>query len=128
MSEIIFSKYSNERDRRFAIRTNILEENGRRWLQKTPLYPEGKEHIKNMLLWNQKLDALYKTAPFVSNKCEAGENFIKLEYLEEGNLAEYLDDLLEKGREEEAKKGADGLSGKSAETPQSEAIFHDRRF
>ncbi|MGO5541039.1 hypothetical protein ACTQWG_00695 [Blautia sp. HCP3S3_H10_1] len=104
MSEIIFSKYSNERDRRFAIRTDILEENGRRWLQKTPLYPEGKEHIKNMLLWNQKLDALYKTAPFVSNKCEAGENFIKLEYLEEGNLAEYLDDLLEKGREEETKK------------------------
>ena len=27
MAEIIYSKYSNERSRRFAIRTDILEEN-----------------------------------------------------------------------------------------------------
>lgn len=102
MREIIFSKYSNERDRRFAIRTDILEEDGERWLEKTPLYPEGKGHIENMLQWNQKLDVLYRAVPFVSNKCEAGEGCVKLEYLEEENLAEYLDDLLEKGREKEA--------------------------
>lgn len=60
MREIIFSKYSNERDRRFSIRTDILEEDGERWLEKTPLYPEGKGHIENMLQWNQKLDALYQ--------------------------------------------------------------------
>ena len=102
MREIIFSKYSNERDRRFAIRTDILEEDGERWLEKTPLYPEGKGHIENMLQWNQTLNALYRAVPFVSNKCEAGEGCVKLEYLEEENLAEYLDDLLEKGREKEA--------------------------
>ena len=104
MREIIFSKYSNERDRRFAIRTDILEEDGRRWLEKTSLYPEGKGHIENMLQWNQKLDALYRAVPFVSNKCEAGEDCVKLEYLEEENLAEYLDDLLEKGKEKEAEQ------------------------
>ena len=40
MREIIFSKYSNERDRRFAIRTDILEEDGLR----KPLYiRKGKD-------------------------------------------------------------------------------------
>ena len=48
MAEIIYSKYSNERSRRFAIRTDILEENKKRWLQKKALYPEGKEHMDNL--------------------------------------------------------------------------------
>ena len=42
MKEIIFSKYSNERSRSFAIRTDIVEEDGKRWLEKKWLYPEGK--------------------------------------------------------------------------------------
>lgn len=102
MREIIFSKYSNERGRSFAIRTDILEENGKRWLEKTWLYPEGKAHVLNMPKWNQKLDQLYSEIPFVSNKCEAGENCVRLEYLEGETLTEYLDDLLERGRKEEA--------------------------
>ena len=56
MAEIIFSKYSNERSRRFAVRTDILEENKKRWLLKTALYPEGEEHVKNLIKGNQKLD------------------------------------------------------------------------
>ena len=104
MSQIIFSKYSNERDRRFAIRTDILEQDEKRWVTKTPLYPEGKEHISNMSKWNRTLDDLYKMAPFVSNKCQAEEGHVKLEYLEEENLAEYLDALLGKGRKIEAEK------------------------
>ena len=56
MKEIIFSKYSNERSRSFAIRTDIVEEDGKRWLEKKWLYPEGKEHVLRMKKWNQKLD------------------------------------------------------------------------
>ena len=109
MSQIIFSKYSNERDRRFAIRTDILEQDEKRWVTKTPLYPEGKEHISNMPKWNRTLDDLYKMAPFVSNKCQAEEGHVKLEYLEEENLAEYLDALLGKGRKIEAEIAAKNL-------------------
>ena len=104
MSQIIFSKYSNERDRRFAIRTDILEQDEKRWVTKTPLYPEGKEHIANIPKWNRILDELYKNVPLVSNKCLAEEDYVKLEYLEEENLAEYLDALLGKGRKKEAEK------------------------
>lgn len=102
MSEIIFSKYSNERSRSFAIRTDIVEEDGRRWLEKTWLYPEGKDHVLRMKEWNQKLDQLYAQIPFLSNKCEIGEDCAYFEYLKEENLAEYLDDLLGKGEKEKA--------------------------
>ena len=81
MKEIIFSKYSNERSRSFAIRTDIVEEDGKRWLEKKWLYPEGKEHVLRMKKWNQKLDQMYGEVPFVSNKCEIGEDCAYFEYL-----------------------------------------------
>ena len=90
MKEIIFSKYSNERSRSFAIRTDIVEEDGKRWLEKKWLYPEGKEHVLRMKKWNQKLDQMYGEVPFLSNKCEIGEDCAYFEYLEQENLAEYL--------------------------------------
>ena len=40
MKEIIFSKYSNERSRSFAISTDIVEVGGKRRLEKKWLYPE----------------------------------------------------------------------------------------
>ena len=104
MKEIIFSKYSNERSRSFAIRTDIVEEDGKRWLEKKWLYPEGKEHVLRMKKWNQKLDQMYGEVPFLSNKCEIGEDCAYFEYLEQENLAEYLDDLLGKGEKEKAEK------------------------
>ena len=57
------------------------------------LYPEGKEHVLRMKKWNQKLDQMYGEVPFLSNKCEIGEDCAYFEYLEQENLAEYLDDL-----------------------------------
>ena len=63
MAEIIYSKYSNERSRRFAIRTDILEENKKRWLQKKALYPEGKEHMDNLASWNSRLNVCVRESP-----------------------------------------------------------------
>ncbi len=57
-----------------------------------------------MKKWNQKLDQMYGEVPFLSNKCEIGEDCAYFEYLEQENLAEYLDDLLGKGEKEKAKK------------------------
>ena len=54
--------------------------------------------------WNQKLDQMYGEVPFLSNKCEIGEDCAYFEYLEQENLAEYLDDLLGKGEKEKAEK------------------------
>ena len=128
MKEIIFSKYSNERSRSFAIRTDIVEEDGKRWLEKKWLYPEGKEHVLRMKKWNQKLDQMYGEVPFLSNKCEIGEDCAYFEYLEQENLAEYLDDLLGKG--ELGKKWCGsyrfyGISGKRTEASQQKAVHNN---
>ena len=45
MRELIYSKFSNERSRAYAVRTDIFEEDGKRSVRKTPLFPEGKNLI-----------------------------------------------------------------------------------
>ena len=104
MGEIIFSKYSNERSRCFAIRTDILEDKEKKWVEKTALYPEGQEHVKNIPLWSHKLNELCKEISFCTNKCEQTENGIRLEYIEARSLGEYLDSLLGRGRTEDAQR------------------------
>ena len=47
-SQVLFTKYSNERDRRFRIRTDILEENGARLICKTAQGPEAAAHIAHI--------------------------------------------------------------------------------
>ncbi|MDO4338125.1 MAG: hypothetical protein Q4C91_08580 [Eubacteriales bacterium] len=97
MAEVIFSKYSNERSRSFAVRTDILKENDGRFVRKTALYPEGRAHVENLYRWYQELGRIYEAAPFVCNRCEKEEGSVRLEYLEGETLEEALDGLLEKG-------------------------------
>ena len=47
MKKVIYSKYSNERNHCLAIRTDILQdEDGVRYVQKLPEFPEGKLHVE----------------------------------------------------------------------------------
>ena len=48
MREVIYSKFSNERARAFSTRTDLIEEDGKREVIKTALYPEGEEHIRRL--------------------------------------------------------------------------------
>lgn len=97
MSEVIYSKYSNERDRRFCIRTDIREEGGKRFVTKCSLYPEGNSHIQSLYGWYEKLEKLYKAQGLSPNKCQVSPQGVRLEYVEGKTLEELLDDLLEKG-------------------------------
>ena len=104
MAEIIFSKYSNERSRSFAIRTDILQDGRERFVRKTAPYPEGREHVNRLPLWYEKLEEMYRMVSLCCNRCEAKEDGVHLEYLEGRTLEEILDELLEKGMVEEAKE------------------------
>lgn len=104
MAEIIYSKFSNERDRKFAVRTDILEDNGRRFVKKSALYPEGKTHVVNMLRWYEELFKMYEKAPFTCNFCEKGEDGVFFEYVNGKTLEEELDELLTEGRASEAQE------------------------
>lgn len=104
MADCIFTKYSNERSRAFAIRTDIMEEDGSRFVVKRPLYPEGAAHMKNLLKWGSALTEIYKEISMSANRCEHCEDGVRLEYVEGETLETVLDGLLMKGKTAEAQE------------------------
>ena len=104
MAELIYSKFSNERDRRFAIRTDIYEENGERFVKKAAVYQEGLSHVNNLERWYQELGELYEKYPFSCNVCTLEKDGARFEYVTGITLEELLDFMLSDGNVEEAKK------------------------
>ena len=104
MRELIYSKFSNERSRAYAVRTDIFEEDGKRSVRKTPLFPEGKNHIARMAFIRTSLDKEYKDAGFECNKCRLDGDDMWFEYVEAETLEERIDELLEDNRPNEARE------------------------
>ncbi len=100
MSKIIFTKYSNERARRFALRTDILKDERGRWVRKKALYPEGKEHVRSILRWYGELSGRYEGSGIFMNRCRMEGDSLLLEYLEGKTLEQILDAHLIAGRTE----------------------------
>ncbi|MCD8397838.1 MAG: hypothetical protein LUD12_11790 [Lachnospiraceae bacterium] len=116
MKTIIYTKYSNERSPLFSIRTDILEEeisrssSGQtsdepecsnaaampeakiplRCVRKTPIYPEGKEHLQALYRHYQSLSALTDGTKLSWNRCIPLEDGVELEYIEGESLEEQL--------------------------------------
>lgn len=102
MKKVIFSKYSNERAREFAIRTEICqEENGKRTVRKTACYPEGKTHLERTVNWYERLEKAYEGTGISMNRCRLTEEGIEPEFVEGRTLEEELDDMLTAGRIQE---------------------------
>lgn len=98
MNRIIFSKYSNERARRFALRTDIVEdENKKRYVRKKAMYPEGKAHIANISNWYGQLGCRYEGTGIALNHCDTESEGIVLQYLEGVTLEHMLDFYLLEG-------------------------------
>lgn len=122
MANIIYSKYSNERCRRFAIRTDILEENGTRYVEKHAAYPEGKEHVKGLEVWYRKLSLLYGRISMAANRCKELEDGVFLEYVWGETLEEQLDALLHEGKQKEAEEKL------KAYLSQAESLYDEEEF
>lgn len=108
MAQIIYSKYSNERGRGFTIRTDIMEDGAKRYVEKKALYPEGKAHVEQLSHWYEVLSGQYQEIGFNANRCEKTEDGVRLEYLEGRTLEELLDSLILAGHTEEAKERLTG--------------------
>lgn len=97
MQKLVFSKYSNERARRFAIRTDIFSDASKQLtVYKRNLYPEGKQHIENIYKWYKKLNESYKETQIEMNHCELEGDKVALEYLTQFTLEHELNQLLRK--------------------------------
>ncbi|MBO6137030.1 MAG: class I SAM-dependent methyltransferase [Lachnospiraceae bacterium] len=100
--KVLYSKHSNERDLKFAIRTDIVEGLlGDRRVMKYPYSDEAVQHLKVMQAHYLSQRTLYADTDLEPNTCriindEAG-NFkgLEFEYLEGKNLAEAFDGLIE---------------------------------
>ena len=126
MSRIIYSKFSNERCRRFAIRTDIVEGEKERFVVKRAVYPEGEAHVKQLPLWNEKLSACYARIPFQVNACQLSGDGVRLQYVEGETLEEHLDALLEAGQTEEAIRQLKAYLHQIESVYSDEAFFYDR--
>lgn len=133
MKKIIYTKYSNERARQYAIRTDILQtENGEKVVQKSACYPEGTMHIQNIFRWYQVLSEQYQNTPITMNRCITAENGVELQHLEGCTMEELLDKLLASQEYELAAKTIDhyltsiqkcGKSHKFQVTPEFVEVF-----
>lgn len=102
MEKLIFSKYSNERARRFAIRTDIVSDDSKKLtVFKRNLYPEGQQHIKNIYTWYNRLSESYQGTQIELNHCDYREDKVALEYLNQLTLENELNELLKKQKLEQ---------------------------
>lgn len=96
--QTVYVKYSNERDRRFSLRTEIRE-TGRyaRVVRKIPDTPAAEAHIRNIENIERELTSLYEKEGMELNRCRLEKTEVRLEYLEGSTLEERLDSLLAAG-------------------------------
>ena len=91
MKELIYSKFSNERNRAYAIRTDIFMDGDNRYVRKTPAYPEARQHLARMVKLQEILNSEYSEAGFVCNKCHMDGDDLWLEYVNAKTLEETID-------------------------------------
>ena len=92
MRQVIYSKYSNERDRKFSIRTDICQDKEKRWIEKVAATPEAVPHVKNLIRWHRELAETFSGIGLAFNECEETEKGVKLAYVKAQSLEEYLDE------------------------------------
>ncbi|MCD8013777.1 MAG: hypothetical protein LUG99_11475 [Lachnospiraceae bacterium] len=132
---IIFTKYSNERDPRFSIRTDILLEDDRRYISKRPVSEAAQEHIADIYDKSVLLTEDFGSTPLRVNPCTRLADEVRFPYRNGKTLEERLDGLLAKGDgkalEREitayfamfAQGGSSGCELLFSETPEFTAVF-----
>lgn len=97
--EISYCRYSNDRSRKYCIRTEIIEENREKKVRKYADNEYSTEHIRHIYHAYEKLKERYEGSEISINKCRLQEGeipFVEFEYVEGTTLEELLDDKLKK--------------------------------
>ena len=96
--EIKYVKYSNDRAREYAVRTEIREKDGQRIVKKRALSEEAAEHVGSMKTAYKDLKQRFEGSRLEINEChlDYGGKSVTFEYVEGVTLEEILDRCLEK--------------------------------
>lgn len=104
MRKIIFSKYSNDRNDNYRIRTDILkDEDNNYYVTKIGTNKNSKKHLELMNDMYEKLERVFKNVEIVPNKCSMQQDMLELEYVEGHTLQRILDNFLQNNEIEKFK-------------------------
>lgn len=78
----VYVKYSNDRDDRFCIRTDIMDGPDGKEVRKVPVSQEAKEHVQNLKHWEQILNETCQKSGIRANRCELRNHAACFEFLE----------------------------------------------
>lgn len=96
-NQILFTKYSNERSEKFAIRTQIIcDGNHKKQVVKSPVTAASAEHVRKMPEWEKCLNDIYEGTGLSMNVCHQDGESVRFEFLEGITLERELDAYLEK--------------------------------
>ena len=104
MKKVIYSKFSNERAAEFSIRTDIIEDDGKKYVVKTPDTEKARNHVLRMKEIYEQLRKLSKKKDFLFVTCKEQEESVCFEYVEGVSLEEDLDKHLMSGKIDEVEK------------------------
>lgn len=94
MKEILYVKFSNERNSKFRIKTEITETEGRMYSEKSAVCEESQNHINSIIDSYNKLKNYYKSDRLLLNKCEPCDEGIRFDFIKGKSLDRIIDDLL----------------------------------
>ncbi len=95
--ELLFLKYSVEREERYRIRTEILrKKDGSKVVRKIPYGEKAVEHVRSLKYWESRLREQYERAGVAVNQCTLTQNGAEFEFLKGETLEEVLDGHLAK--------------------------------
>lgn len=106
MENIIYSKYSNDRIDKFAIRTDMIKSGQDIFVRKRALTEDAKEHVRNMYQIYLGLRKLYSLDTFYIPVCTQLDDHVDMEYVAGKPFDSILDGLLESGHVNELKETA----------------------
>lgn len=97
MKDIIYTKYSNERDNRFKIKTLIKQdENGAKYVEKHALSDLAVSHIENIAKHEAKLTECAGNTRFCFNKASFCGRYVELEYIEGDTLLSVVAEMVDR--------------------------------
>ncbi len=99
MERVLYSKFSDDRKKKYCIRTDIVEQDGVKKVRKVPLYAEGQSHMTYISEVYTLLRQQYDDKKILFNKCELKEDGIYLEYIPNETLQMQMESYMDAGDE-----------------------------
>lgn len=98
MKETIFVKYNRTRKEEFQIRTSIIEEEGKRWVEKTALTAAASSHIQSLKEKKEQLKQCYQNIEAADVTVSADGRTARFPFIKGETLAEILGRQIKNGQ------------------------------